>query len=142
MLGTLVRAGAVAGALLLLAACGGAAELGTGPTTTAGRTGGRARGTPAPGGALTVGQALARAPDGETLLVRGHLVARGADVRLCSALAQSYPPQCGSPSLPVDGLDLSTVPGLRAEQSVRWTDQEVEAAGVVSAGRLGAVTAR
>ena len=76
--------------VLALAACGGEEE--SRP----------AAGTPAPGGGLTVQEALDSDVDGP-LLVRGYLLRRGGETRLCTALAESDPPQCGEPSLRVEG---------------------------------------
>jgi hypothetical protein len=56
----------------------------------------------------------------------------GENVKLCYALAESFPPQCGGASLVVDGLDLATVEGLMTEGDVSWTDQPIELRGVVS----------
>ena len=90
---------------------------------------------------LSVAQALA-APAGQPIRVRGALIApEGAAVRLCSAILESYPPQCGGPSLVVSGLDLSTVPRLTHTNDpslaqVTWSQGEIVLAGVVSDGIL------
>ena len=93
-------------------------------------TGDASSGAPVPGGALSVAEALESELD-EPLLVEGALVAVGDEVRLCSALAESYPPQCGGPSLLVQGLELETVEGLTREGVVAWAE---------SASVLGTVT--
>jgi hypothetical protein len=82
--------------------------------------------------------------DGEpgSMTVEGFLVAPdGEPIRLCSALAESYPPQCGEPSLVVEGLDLDSVAGLvRAEEPdyahTAWTDATVALSGDVADGVL------
>jgi hypothetical protein len=84
----------------------------------------------AAGPALSIDAALAADSD-EPLLVAGNLLALGYEVRLCSALAESFPPQCGGASLHVDGLDLAEVDGLITEGDVSWTDRPVELLGVV-----------
>jgi hypothetical protein len=84
----------------------------------------------AAGPAISIDEALASGSD-EMLLVAGNLLAQGAEVRLCSALAESFPPQCGGASLHVAGLDLDEVDGLLAEGDVRWTDRPIELLGVV-----------
>lgn len=89
-----------------------------------------AAGTPGPGGGLTVREALETDADGP-LMVRGTLIAEGDDVRLCYAVAESYPPQCGRPWLRVEGLDLATVDGLQEAENVRWTEREVSLLGDV-----------
>lgn len=107
---------------LLAAACGGdddeAAVTGTTGTT-----------------AVSIDEALA-SDSSEPLLVSGNLLVTADDVRLCSALAESFPPQCGGASLVVDGLDLATVDGLMTEGDVSWTDRPIELRGVVSDGTL------
>jgi hypothetical protein len=39
----------------------------------------------------------------EPLLVSGVLVERDGKLRLCSAILESHPPQCGEPSLAIEG---------------------------------------
>jgi hypothetical protein len=90
----------------------------------------------APGNAaITVKQALTAKPS-ETLLVRGVLIASGRTVRLCHAILESYPPQCGGPSLVVRGLDLDTIGELTSANGVTWSDREVRLRGVVTDGTL------
>jgi hypothetical protein len=90
----------------------------------------------APGNAaITVKQALTAKPS-ETLLVRGALIASGRTVRLCYAILESYPPQCGGPSLVVRGLDLDTIGELTNANGVTWSDREVRLRGVVTDGTL------
>jgi hypothetical protein len=72
----------------------------------------------------------------QPLLVNGALVVRGGEVRLCSALAESYPPQCAGTSLKVEGLDLSTVKGLQSASGVSWSDNQVQLLGRVRDGVL------
>jgi hypothetical protein len=81
--------------------------------------------------AISIDEALA-SDSTEPLLVSGNLLAVGDEVKLCYALAESFPPQCGGASLVVDGLDLATVEGLMTEGDVSWTDQPIELRGVVS----------
>jgi hypothetical protein len=64
----------------------------------------------ADGAAVLIDEALAGDSD-EPLLVTGNLLAQGGDIRLCSALAESFPPQCGGASLVVDGLELEGANG-------------------------------
>ena len=86
---------------------------------------------------LSVDEALA-STFGDPVRVTGFLVAQeGAAIRLCSALAESYPPQCGGASLVVEGLELASVEGLTipAEPEyahTSWTDTPVELYGVVA----------
>ena len=89
----------------------------------------RRRGSPRPG--ISIDDALA-SDSSEPLLVNGNLLAEGSDVRLCSALAESFPPQCGGASLVVEGLKLEEVDGLVTEGDVSWTDRPIQLLGVVS----------
>ncbi len=55
-----------------------------------------------PGGGLTIEEALETTAEGP-LVVAGYLIEQGDELRLCSAILESYPPQCGEPSLEVRG---------------------------------------
>ena len=85
-------------------------------------------------GAVDVGE-IAR------LGLRGPLTARGFfheeddTSRLCAALAESHPPQCGGASLRLEGTDVELVDARRAA-GVTWQDTPVEARGVVEDGVL------
>jgi hypothetical protein len=79
---------------------------------------------------ISIDEALASG-SGEMLLVSGNLLALDDEVRLCSALAESFPPQCGGASLHVVGLKLEEVDGLITEGDVSWTDRPIELLGVV-----------
>ncbi|MDP8958422.1 MAG: hypothetical protein M3N51_04305 [Actinomycetota bacterium] len=103
-------------AAMALMACGGQAD-GGGDSAAMG-----------PG--LSIEEALASELEGP-LLVSGALVAVDDEVRLCTALAESFPPQCGGPSLIVQGLDLSQVPDLSSEGSVTWSEGPVQLLGRV-----------
>jgi len=114
-------------AALALAACGGDDE-------PAGDTGPQTSGIGA-GPGISIDQALGSDSD-YPLLVNGNLLAQGGDVRLCSALAESFPPQCGGSSVVVKGLKLEEVDGLVSEGDVSWTDRPIQLLGVVSDGTL------
>ncbi len=81
------------------------------------------------GPALQVRDALA-AGDGPVRVAGALFVAGDGRVLLCSAIAESYPPQCGGERLEVVGLDLDTVAGLQEANGVRWADA-VELSGSV-----------
>ena len=83
----------------------------------------------------------ARDASGE-VTVEGALIAiEGEPVRMCSAILESYPPQCGQPSLEVRGLDLdaldlaSTRPGDEVTRA-RWSDRPIRVTGTVEDGLL------
>ncbi len=94
-------------------------------------------------GGLTVGEALETDATG-TIAVRGSLVADDESARLCDALAESMPPQCGDPSVVLAGLtagDLESLPDadtfeLQTAQGVTWTDQHVTLLGELVDGEL------
>ena len=101
--------------------------------------------TPPPGGdagattlgdgpGISIADALATTLSGP-LLVNGALVIVDGAVRLCSALAESFPPQCGGDSIPVVGLDITTL-DLQIEGNVSWTNDHVQLLGTVHDGVL------
>ena len=89
----------------------------------------------AAGPGISIEEALATELD-EMLLVNGNLLADGGEVRLCSALAESFPPQCGGASLQVEGVELEEVDGLVTEGDVSWTDRPIQLLGIVEDGVL------
>ena len=103
--------------VLVLVGCGGEDELDAGDR--------------APG--ISVEQAVdAEGP----AVVNGSLLAQGEDVRLCAALAESFPPQCGGASITVVGLDLAQIDGLTTEGDVAWSDLPIRVEGVLGDGIL------
>lgn len=93
---------------------------------------------------LSIEDALASAGQGP-VTVEGYVIAPdGGDVRLCSGILESYPPQCGEPSLLVEGLELSTVAGLVHTSDpelaqVSWTETYVSVHGELADGVLTVV---
>jgi hypothetical protein len=86
-------------------------------------------------GGLSVSEALATDATG-VIGVQGSLFDDGTGARLCEALAESYPPQCGGVSIPVTGYEeVITVP-LSNAQGVTWTDQPVSLLGEIINGTL------
>ena len=82
------------------------------------------------GGGLTIEEALETDAD-PPLAVRGSLVATADEIRRCSGLAESHPPQCCGASLRVRGLDPSELEGLQEAEGVRWSEREVTLLGAV-----------
>jgi hypothetical protein len=106
-----------------LAACGGGGDAdGTVPAAVSG-----------PG--ISIEEALERGSD-EPVLVNGNLLVLDGRPRLCSALAESFPPQCSGAALLVTGLSLSGLDGLNSEAGVTWIDRPIKLLGVVSHGVL------
>ena len=79
--------------------------------------------------AVSIEQALGG--EAEPVRITGSLIVDAAGrVLLCSALAESLPPQCGGQRLEVVGLDLDTIENMQASGGVRWADS-VEVVGTV-----------
>lgn len=86
--------------VLALASCGGAEEA---PPSA---------GAPIPSGGLSVSEAKASDLEGP-LMVRGYVI----EGRLCEAILESDPPQCGEPSLRLEG-DVSQVEDADPQEQV------------------------
>ena len=93
---------------------------------------------PDDGGPITVDQLVARSAD-TPIVVQGFLHADGRLVRLCASIAESYPPQCGEPSVELVGLDPSTVDGTTTAQGVIWKEGFVVNLQRDAAGRFAVV---
>lgn len=92
------------------------------------------------GPGISIDEAIESTLDGQ-LLVNGYIVAEeGGDVRFCSALMESYPPQCGGSSLLVEGLNLEEVDGLESAEGVSWTSADTQLLGTVEDGVLNVST--
>jgi hypothetical protein len=123
---------ALLAALLATAAlvgCGG------GDDSADGDAGGGMTTTTSPGQGISIEEAL-ESDSSEPLLVNGNLLVTDGQARLCSALAESFPPQCGGASLLITGLDLAQVDGIVVEGDVMWTDRPTQLAGTVEDGIL------
>ena len=70
--------------------------------------------------AYTLDEALETDAEGP-LAVTGLLIDDGSGWRLCSLVAESYPPQCGGTSMPVEGVVPGDYPVQRAS-GIRWVD--------------------
>lgn len=73
------------------------------------------------GGPITLEQLVERSAD-TPVAVRGILHVEGRLVRLCASIRESYPPQCGDPSVELVGLDPSTVDGTTTSEGVTWKE--------------------
>lgn len=69
-------------------------------------------------------------------VVTGFLVDSGEDLRLCEALAESFPPQCGGESIALSDHDQVDPEDLQTEGSVTWTDSAVTISGEIVDGTL------
>lgn len=114
---------------LLLAACGADTSVdddGT-PLPTDGSAGAPvlviADGDGDPGSGLSVAQALTHQMTDDLVTVTGALfVDPDGTVRICDAIAESFPPQCGGDRMVVEGLDLETIADLQTEGDVSWAE--------------------
>lgn len=91
--------------------------------------------TLAVGPGLSVQEAIDSTLD-QVLLVNGFIVVTSDVTRLCEALAESFPPQCGGTSLVVVGLDLELVDALERSGDVQWTNFSFQVLGVIVDGTL------
>lgn len=77
--------------------------------------------TPTDAPVLTVEQLVARSADG-SISVQGFLIEKDGVTRLCAAVMESYPPQCGEPAVELVRLDLDEVAGTQTDQGVTWKE--------------------
>jgi hypothetical protein len=79
---------------------------------------------------------------GTAVTVRGFFAHEPQSIlpRMCTALAESYPPRCSMPSLPVSNLSEQAeneLPLTRdPETGARWSQDEVELSGRIEDGAL------
>ena len=85
-------------------------------------TGGAPPGSSSPSGrVLTVEEALSA--DGESVAVGGALFVEGDLMRLCDAVMESFPPQCGGATIRVVGLDPTSVTLQSSDDGrVQWAE--------------------
>jgi hypothetical protein len=140
------RAAAVAAAILALTVAAGCADddtAGTASTATPTATapaGDQRLADPA-AGAMLAGPSAPNVADlladttGEPVVGAGYLfVDPDGAARLCEAIAESFPPQCGPPSIPVTNLPPELVDGLASKDGLRWSDEPVQLIGRVTDG--------
>jgi hypothetical protein len=72
----------------------------------------------------------------EVVAVRGYFVADESAARLCEALAESYPPQCGGVSLVVTNPEVLSDVVLVEEGGTQWSEDYVTVLGHIVAGEL------
>ena len=85
----------------------------------------------ASGPGISIDEALGQAGIGPLLINGALFVDPDGTVLLCSAIAESFPPQCGGSRLLVRGLDPASVPDLQEANGVRWAEQ-VQLLGTVA----------
>lgn len=112
----------VVGGLLSLTAC---AKAGSGEPTT--------------GEPITVDQLVARSAS-TPVGVQGLLHVSSGVTRLCARTLESYPVQCGKPSVELIGLDISTIAGTTAAEGVTWKEGVVVIVEPAGNGRYTVVS--
>jgi hypothetical protein len=71
---------------------------------------------------ITVAEALGHGPTDDIVSVTGAVFADpDGTVRLCDAVLESFPPQCGGAALLVEGLDLASLE-LEEANGLRWAE--------------------
>ena len=90
-------------------------------------------GQPLVGGGLTVSEVLETQIEGG-FAITGFYFDDGSGPLLCEALAESFPPQCGVASIPIDNSAGIELDGLVTEGDVTWTDQSAVLIGEVVDG--------
>ena len=70
------------------------------------------------------------------VMVTGFLVDVAGESRLCEALAESFPPQCGGASITLTSLEQIDPDELKTEGDVTWTDFVVTVFGEMVDGTL------
>lgn len=71
---------------------------------------------------LSVSEAIDR-ERASRVTVTGLLLDVAGDVRLCESVLESHPPQCGEPSLTVQGVRVADLDGAQVEGESIWVDQ-------------------
>jgi hypothetical protein len=80
----------------------------------------------------SIGGIIDGEPSGD-INVLGYVVIDQNGSRFCAVLRESFPPQCGTPSVDLVDLDTAAV-DLQQEQDVQWTDDIVVLLGRYSDG--------
>ncbi len=87
------------------------------------------------GGGLTVAEALTTDASG-ILAVQGFYVDDANGTRLCEALAESFPPQCGGANVDLGDLSGIDLGELQSNGDVTWSDDVVVIIGELIDGVL------
>lgn len=87
------------------------------------------------GGGLSLPEALETDAVG-FISVHGFYVDNGNGPRLCEALAESFPPQCGGASIALADLSAVDPDTIQTNQGTSWSDNEVFLLGEIIDGVL------
>jgi len=110
-------AGGAAGGAAAGACLEGATDCADVPTGTGGVQSGA-------DGSVPVGEAVAAGVQGP-FLVSGYLLVDPEGARLCETLAESFPPQCGGTSVPLEPGQAPAGARTTSEGDVTWSDEPV-----------------
>ncbi len=86
-----------------------------------------------PDGSVLLADAVAAGIDGP-FLVQAFYLADASGERLCSALAESFPPQCAEPSLVLDNTAGADLGDLTVEGDVSWSESTITLEGEILDG--------
>ncbi len=86
-----------------------------------------------PDGSVAVADVAATPIDGP-FVMSGFWLDDGTGPRLCEALAESFPPQCGGASVPLDLRGAAAPDGLQQEGEVQWSEEPTSVEGQVVDG--------
>lgn len=78
---------------------------------------------PQPSVPISVTELVARSTD--TATVRGFLHVDEGQARLCDAILESYPPQCGEPSITLVDLNVDAIAGTTTAGGITWKERVV-----------------
>ncbi len=73
---------------------------------------------------ITVQQLIERSAD-TPIAVQGFLYGDEGATRLCFAILESFPPQCGEPAVELVGIDLATIEGTTTASGITWKEHVV-----------------
>lgn len=73
---------------------------------------------------LSVEQLMSRSAD-TPIAVRGFLTDQERVTRLCAAILESYPPQCGEPFVELVGLEVAELAGTQSDRGITWKESLV-----------------
>jgi hypothetical protein len=73
---------------------------------------------------ITVAQLVARSAD-TPITVAGFLHVDEGQARLCDAILESYPPQCGAPSVMLVGVNVDELDGTTTAGGITWLEGAV-----------------
>lgn len=83
---------------------------------------------------LSISEAAEGSP-GDLATVEGFIVADSENIRLCEALAESFPPQCGGNFFVLTDFDASAFPQIfSTSRDVIWTDEAQDVVGFLEVG--------